>query len=117
MTMSSQAQASTAIQDYINYMGGGQNKFLWAVTVNNARHLMEELKRLEVVECRFHPPFSQIASCELVRCGKVWVVVGNAISSFAGDSIETKHEMAMGLNKDKLAVWWDLMSPVSFKDG
>lgn len=117
MNMSSQAQTSAAVQDYINYMGGGPNKFLWAVTVNKVRHLMKELERLEVVECKFHPPFSQIASCELVRCGKLWVVVGNAVDSFAGDSIETKYEMAMGINKDKLAVWWDLMSQISFKDG
>ena len=75
---------------------------------------MKELEELEVAECRGHPPFDKVESYEIVKCGKIWVVIGKVRCNFIdGSQALQNYEMAMGIDKNMLGIWWDIHSPNS----
>ena len=85
--------------------------FSWAVAVNRAKHLLKELEEMGVAECRGHPPFSKVESYEIVKCGKIWVVIGKVMCNFIDGQALQNFEMAMGIDKNRLGIWWDMNSP------
>ena len=85
----------------------------WAVLVNRAKHLMAELNEMRVAPVRGHPPFGEVKSYEIVKCGKIWVILGKVPCIFADGQREENFEMAMGIDKNELGIWWDLNSPNS----
>ena len=87
--------------------------FSWAVLVNRAKHLMAELNEMRVAPVRGHPPFDKVKSYEIVKCGKIWVILGKVPCIFADGLREENFEMAMGIDKNELGIWWDLNSPNS----
>jgi len=87
--------------------------FSWAVVVNMTKHLMKELEEMGVAECRGHPPFNKVESYEIVKCGKIWVVIGKVKCNCMDGQAVQNFEMAMGIDKSQLAIWWDLNSPNS----
>ena len=101
--------------DYIKtYLKG--RTFSWAVLVNRAKHLMAELDKLRVVPVKGHPPFNKVESYEIVKCGKIWVVIGKVMCNFVDGQALQNFEMAMGIDKNELGIWWDLNSPNNIKD-
>lgn len=94
-----------------------EGAFSWAVAVNRAKHLMKELEEMGVAECRGHPPFDKVESYEIVKCGKIWVVIGKVMCNFMdGSQTLQNYEMVMGIDKNALGIWWDLNSPSNIKD-
>ena len=94
-----------------------ERTFSWAVLVNRAKHLMAELDKIKVVPVRGHPPFNKVESYEIVKCGKIWVVIGKVMCGFIDGHQELQNfEMAMGIDKNELGIWWDLNSPNNIKD-
>ena len=93
-----------------------EGTFSWAVLVNRAKHLMAELDKLRVVPVKGHPPFNKVESYEIVKCGKIWVVIGKVMCNFVDGQALQNFEMAMGIDKNELGIWWDLNSPNNIKD-
>jgi len=87
--------------------------FSWVVAVNRSKLLMDQLIELKVTPVRGHPPFEKVRSHEMVKCGKIWVVLGKVMCNFIDGQKEENFEMAMGIDKNELAIWWDLNSPNS----
>lgn len=87
-----------------------ERPFSWAVLVNRAKHLMAELNEMRVAPVIGHPPFDKVRSYEIVKCGKIWVVIGKVMCNFItiDGQREENFEMAMGINKYELSIWWDL---------
>lgn len=87
--------------------------FSYAVAVNRAKHLMKQLIEMKVYPVKGHPPFEKVKSYEIVKCGKIWVVLGKILCNFIDGQKEENFEMAMGIDKNSLMIWWDLNSPTS----
>ena len=81
------------------YLSG--KSFSWAVTVNRVKHLMKELTDLRLTKCRQCPLYSTFKSYQVVKCGKIWVAIGT-------QNEDSKHEIAMALDKNELEIWCDL---------
>jgi len=90
-----------------------EGTFSWAVLVNYTKHLMAQLNEMRVVPVKGHPPFGRVKSYEIVKCGKIWVILGKVPCISADGQREQNFEMAMGIDKNELAIWWDLNSPNS----
>ncbi len=87
--------------------------FSWAVAVNKSKLLMKQLSEMRAVPVKGHPPFEKVRSYEIVKCGKIWVVLGKVMCNFIDGQKEENFELAMGIDKHELAIWWDLNSPNS----
>ena len=93
-----------------------EGAFSWAVAVNRAKHLLHQLSEMRVVPVKGHPPFDKVKSHKIVKCGKIWVVLGKVMCNFIDGQKEENFELAMGIDKHELAVWWDLNSPNHIED-
>ena len=87
-----------------------EGAFSWAVAVNRAEHLMKQLSEMRAAPVKGHPPFEKVRSYEIVKCGKIWVVLGKVMCNFIDGQKEENFELAMGIDKHELAIWWDLNS-------
>ena len=99
---------------YTKYLREGA--FSWAVAVNRAKHLLHQLSEMRVVPVKGHPPFDKVKSHKIVKCGKIWVVLGKVMCNFIDGQKEENFELVMGIDKHELAVWWDLNSPNHIED-
>lgn len=78
--------------------------FSMAQSINKLKHLQKELKEKRCVEmCLKHPSFDKIKSYEIVKCGKIWVLLG-----FIDDQKLVNCELAFGITKNELLIWKDL---------
>ena len=88
------------LDDFIfEYLPG--KTYSWAVTVNRVKHLMKELTELRLAKCKQCPLYSTFKSYQIVKCGKIWVAIGT-------QNENSKHEIAMALDKNELEIWCDL---------
>ena len=99
---------------YTKYLREGT--FSWAVAVNRNKYLLHQLSEMRVVPVKGHPPFDKVRSYEIVKCGKIWVVLGKVMCNFIDGQKEENFELVIGIDKHELAVWWDLNSPNYIKD-
>lgn len=83
--------------------------FSMAQSINKLKHLQEELKEKRCVECWLrHPSFDKVQSYKIVKCGKIWVLLGKVLCNFIdGQKIEN-FELAFGMTKNELLIWKDL---------
>ena len=105
-------QPSTECDDYYKkYLRDGV--FSWALAVNVNKVLMAQLQEMKACPVKGHPPFDKVISYKIVKCGKIWVVLGKILCNFIDGQKEENFEMAMGIDKHTLAVWWDLNAATS----
>ena len=112
MAIMLEKQYTEYLQTYLR-----EGTFSWAVLVNRAKHLMAELDKIRVVPVKGHPPFDEVVSYEIVKCGKIWVVIGKVMccNFIDGKSLQN-FEMVMGIDKYELGIWWDLNSSNNIND-
>ena len=99
---------------YTKYLREGA--FSWAVAVNRNKYLLHQLSEMRVVPVKGHPPFDKVKSYKIVKCGKIWVVLGKVMCNFIDGQKEENFELVMGIDKHEIAVWWDLNSPNHIED-
>lgn len=87
--------------------------FSWAVAVHRNPALMKKLQEMHIAPCKGHPPFDKIESIEIVKCGKIWVLLGKVMCNFIDGQALQNFEIALGTSKAELGIWWDLNSPKS----
>ncbi len=116
--MKDEAMLHNVEKQYIEYCKKylREGVFSWAVAVNRAKHLMDQLTELKVTPVKGHPPFDKVKSYEIVKCGKIYVLLGKVLCNFIDGQALENFEMAMGIDKNCLAIWWDLNSPNYIKD-
>ena len=101
-------------KEYYDYLNKyfGEIRFSWAVAANRGKHLMKQLHELKNVRCKGVPAFKAVKSYEIVKCGKIWVIIGKIIcDSVDSSQTEKNYELAIGINKYELGIWWDLNAP------
>lgn len=80
------------------------NQWSMAKCIDMSPRLFEQLKNLRVAEWKQHAKLEEILSYEIVKCGKVWVLLGKVLEHFT----YVYTEVAFGIDKNELGIWADL---------
>lgn len=82
--------------------------FSWAVAVNQVPHLMKQPHEMKVTLVKGHPLLHKVQSYEIVKCGTIWVIIGKVLVNYSDGEREENFEIAMGIDKNELGIWYDL---------
>jgi hypothetical protein len=97
-----------SITEYLKkYYNSTDVKLSMAATVNTRKHLFKQLNDFGACECPFHTPYSNVKSYEIVKCGKLWVVVGEVVNKSHTMNMNIS-ELALGIDKYTLSIWWEM---------
>lgn len=78
--------------------GPAYNKLLYFKRKLHDEYLIEHV----------HPPFDKINKYEIVKCGKIWILLGSVMCNFIDGQAPRWFEIAVCLDKESLEIWKDL---------
>lgn len=81
------------------------DSFSWAAAINKNRTLMTQLKEKRIVKCKGSPPFDKIKHYEVVKCGKIWVLLGKVLCN---GQVLKYFEMMVSIDEAELEIYKDL---------